>query len=155
MADSFEKLRTRQLEGTFECLRPLVAVESPPKGWLRAIREALGMTMSQMAEFLDVTKSMISKYEKAEVHGTIQLATLRKVASALDSEVVYAVVPRHPIDEMRTARARTVARRHIDAVHQSMTLEDQATSEEERERQITELTEELLEEQSRRLWDEV
>jgi predicted DNA-binding mobile mystery protein A len=154
MPKDFGKLRTRQLDHTFERLAPLRSVDRPRKGWLKVIREALGMTGEQVAERLEVTKSMVSKYERAELDETITLATLRRVASALDAELMYAVLPRKSIEELRRERALTAARRRVQSVHQSMALEDQAVSAEERERQIAELADELLIERPRTIWDE-
>ncbi len=154
MPKDFGKLRTRQLDHTFERLAPLRSVARPRKGWLKVIREALGMTGEQVAERLEVTKSMVSKYERAELDETITLATLRRVASALDAELMYAVLPRKSIEELRRERALTAARRRVQSVHQSMALEDQAVSAEERERQIAELADELLIERPRTIWDE-
>jgi predicted DNA-binding mobile mystery protein A len=154
MPKDFGKLRTRQLDHTFERLAPLRSVDRPRKGWLKVIREALGMTGEQVAERLEVTKSMVSKYERAERDETITLATLRRVASALDAELMYAVLPRKSIEELRRERALTAARRRVQSVHQSMALEDQAVSAEERERQIAELADELLIERPRTIWDE-
>ncbi len=154
MPKDFGKLRTRQLDHTFERLAPLRSVDRPRKGWLKVIREALGMTGEQVAERLEVTKSMVSKYERAELDETITLATLRRVASALDAELMYAVLPRKSIEELRRERALTAARRRVQSVHQSMALEDQAVSAEECERQIAELADELLIERARTIWDE-
>jgi predicted DNA-binding mobile mystery protein A len=154
MPKDFGKLRTRQLDHTFDRLSPLRSVDRPRKGWLKAIREALGMTVEQAAERLEVTKSMVSKYERAELDETITLATLRRVASALDAELMYTVLPRKSIEELRRERALTAARRRVQSVHQSMALEDQAVSAEERERQIAELADELLKERPRTIWDE-
>ena len=154
MPKDFGKLRTRQLDHTFDRLSPLRSVARPRKGWLKVIREALGMTVEQVAERLEVTKSMVSKYERAELDETITLATLRRVASALDAEFMYAVLPRKSIEELRRERALTAARRRVQSVHQSMALEAQAVSAEERERQIAELADELLKERPRIIWDE-
>lgn len=154
MPKDFGKLRTRQLDHTFDRLSPLRSVDRPRKGWLKVIREALGMTVEQAAERLEVTKSMVSKYERAELDETITLATLRRVASALDAELMYTVLPRKSIEELRRERALTAARRRVQSVHQSMALEDQAVSAEERERQIAELADELLKERPRIIWDE-
>jgi predicted DNA-binding mobile mystery protein A len=111
--------------------------------------------MEQVSRRLDVTKSMIAKYERAELDETITLGTLRRVASALNSELVYALIPEKPIEQMRRERAEALARRRVQAVHASMVLEDQAVSEGERERQIAELAEALLEDAPRAIWDEV
>lgn len=153
MDKQFDSLRVRQLDQTLNRFRDLIGLDRPPGGWLRSVRKALGMTTSQLAERLSVSQSAISKYERSEREQAITLKTLRRVASALDCELVYAVVPRIPISERREKRAREVARRRIESVQQSMELEDQAISEEEKERQIEELTRELLDEWPRAIWD--
>lgn len=153
MGDQFESLMVRQLDDTLENFRELTGSGRPSGGWLRSVRKALGMTTTQLAERLSVSQSAISKYERSEQEGTITLNTLRRVASALGCEVVYAVVPRQPIKERREERARTVARRRIESVQNSMELEEQGISDEELQRQIDELTEELLEEWPRSIWD--
>lgn len=154
MPDRFDKLMVRQLDSTLEKLRGLSDFQRPSGGWLRAIRKGLGMTTTQLAERLNVHQSTVSNYEKSEIEGTIKLKTLRRVASALDSELIYAVVPGAPIREIREQRARKVARRRIEAVDNSMELEDQAISEEEKQRQIEELTQDILDEWPRTIWDE-
>lgn len=112
------------------------------------------MTQAQVADRLGVTTSMVSKYEQGEVDGSIRLATLRRAATALNAEVVCVVVPASPVAEMRLARARRVAAKHVEAVHRSMALEDQTVSVRERERQVEELAREMLEEPST-LWDDI
>lgn len=151
MPDALRQMQLRQIDETIERLAPLRQVQSPPRGWLRAIREALGLTQAQVAERLGVTKSMISKYEKAEVEGSITLATLHRVAAALESDAVCVVLPRAPVNDTRRRRAREVAARHVAAVHESMALEGQSVSEQERQRQIADLAETLL--RSGDLWD--
>ena len=153
MNKQFESLRVRQLDQTLSRFRDLIDLNRPPGGWLRSVRKALGMTTAQLGERLSVSQSAISKYERSEREETITLKTLRRVASGLDCELVYAVVPRIPISERRQKRAREVARRRIESVQQSMELEDQAISEKEKERQIEELTRELLDEWPRTIWD--
>lgn len=154
MPNRFDTLRVRQLDRTLESFQSLKDADRPAGGWLRSLRKALGMTTGQLAERLDVHQSMISKYERSEREGTITLKTLRRVASAMEAELVYVVVPNRSITEMRKRRARHVARRRIESVQSSMELEDQAISEEEKRRQIDELTRELLDEWPRTIWDE-
>lgn len=150
----FDKLRRRQLDDLFEQLEPLRSVDRPRDGWLKAIRTALGMTTAQAADRVGVTKGMISRYEKAEREDSITLGTLKRVSEALGCQVVYAILPRRPISELRRERARQVARRRVESVHNSMELEDQAISENEKQHQINELTEELLNEWPREIWSE-
>ena len=55
----------------------------PPKGWLRAIRDALGMTTRQLAARLGVSQPRVVALEKGEVDETLTLAGLRRAAAAL------------------------------------------------------------------------
>ena len=93
----------------------------PVKGWIRAIREALGMTAEQLANRLGVKQPTLHELEQSEVKGSIELATLRRVAAALDCTLVYALVPRHSLEEM----VRAFSRRRLAPVEHSMLLEDQ------------------------------
>ena len=50
----------------------------PPRGWIKAIREALGMTTAQLAARIGVTQTRVSRIEKDEVGDAITLKTLRQ-----------------------------------------------------------------------------
>ncbi|QGN55655.1 helix-turn-helix domain-containing protein [Novosphingobium sp. Gsoil 351] len=76
----------------------------PQRGWLRAMREALGMTTRQLAQRMDKVQSAVVDMEKSEARDSISLASLRQAAEAMNCELVYAIVPRGPIDEMLRAR---------------------------------------------------
>ena len=77
--------------------------------------------------------------EQSEVKETMQLATLRRVAAALDCTLVYALVPNRPLTETVGGRAREIAKRPLLSVEHSMLLEDQAVSSEDLEQRIDEL----------------
>src|SRR6516165_10510995 len=83
----------------------------PVRGWIRAIREALGMSAAQLAKRLGVRQPSIVALEQSEVKGTIELATLRRVAEALDCTLIYALVPNKPLEETIRERARLFLRR--------------------------------------------
>src|SRR4051794_37115016 len=85
--------------------------QPPVKGWIRAVREALGMTAEQLAKRLGVTQPAVVATEQSEAQGTIQLATMRRVAEALDCTLVYALVPNRPLETTVRERARLFARR--------------------------------------------
>jgi predicted DNA-binding mobile mystery protein A len=105
--------------------RPVSRFTRPVKGWIRAIREALGMTAEQLANRLGVKQPTLHKLEQSEVKGSIELATLRRVAAALDCTLVYAFVPKQSLEETVRARARSFTRRRLAPVEHSMLLEDQ------------------------------
>ena len=97
----------------------------PVRGWIRAVRGALGMTAQQLGKRLGVTQPTIVALEQSEVKGTIELATLRRVAEALDCTLVYALVPRRPLEDTVRERARAFLRNRHASVEHSMLLEDQ------------------------------
>jgi predicted DNA-binding mobile mystery protein A len=115
----------RHLDKRFQALRPLATAARPPKGWLRAIRDALGMTTGQFASRLGVSQPRVVQLEKSEIDGSVTLNTLERAAAALGCRVVYAIVPERSLDEMIRARANLIADRQSTVVEQTMRLENQ------------------------------
>ncbi len=127
-------------------LAPLLKLprRRPQRGWVRAIRDALGMTAEQLGDRIGVTQSTVQRLETSEAADTIQLNSLRRLAEGLGCELVYVLVPRETLSATYDAAARDVARRELARVSHSMALEDQAiddAGDEERLRQF--ITEEL------------
>jgi predicted DNA-binding mobile mystery protein A len=98
----------------------------PPRGWTRAIRDALGMTAGQLGARMGVSQPTIQKLERSEQEGTIQVSSLRRLAEALDCELVYVFVPQQPLEQRYEAAARAVADRRLAAINHTMALENQA-----------------------------
>ncbi len=113
------------LDERFKEVGPVTRFAPPVRGWIKAIREALGMSSEQLAKRLGVKQPSVVELEQSEVKGTMELATLRRVAGALDCTLVYALVPNQPLEVMVRDRARTFVRRRLEAVEHSMLLEDQ------------------------------
>src|SRR6266404_8337614 len=86
------------LDERFKDLGPATRYVSPVRGWIKAIREALGMSTAQLAMRLGVKQPSVVALEQSEAKGTIELATLRRVAKALDCTLVYALVPGKPLE---------------------------------------------------------
>ncbi len=143
----------KQLERKLSPLRQMELMP-PVRGWLRAMREALGMTGAQLAARLRVVPSRIPALEKAEVTGGTTLKTMREAAEAMGCTFVYAIVPTKPLDELLRARAVALADAELARVHHSMRLEDQALD----ARDLAEARERLiaayLDGNPRRLWEE-
>lgn len=146
------QLRLRQLDAALVRWRAAQLPPRPPTGWVRAIRDGLGMSSAALARRLAVTDSAVRKCEEAEVSDAITLGTLRKVAAALDCELQYALVPRQPLQAMQMDRAALVARERVGGVARSMALEDQAVSEDRTQAQVDELARSLLDKPRRGLW---
>ena len=127
----------------------------PPAGWLRAIREALGMTSGVLAERLGVTASGARKLEQAEAIDAITLGTLRRVADALDCDLQYALVPRRPLREMRWQQALQLAQQWQQRAGRTMALEAQpvASPSAAANERLEAMAQEILHTSGTRLWD--
>ena len=125
----------------------------PPRGWIRALRDALGMTATQLATRIGVSQPRIAGLEKAEVSGNVTLASLREAAEGLGCTFVYAFVPTAPLDEILRQRARAAADLQLARTHHTMMLENQALEPAELRAERERLVEDMLRGDLRRLWD--
>jgi predicted DNA-binding mobile mystery protein A len=144
----------RHLDRRFKGLRPLSRSPRPTKGWLRAIRDALGMTSAQLAERLGVSQPRIIELEKSEAAGTVTLNTLQRAAEALGCRLVYALIPEKPLEETVRERANQLAQRRLTAVQQTMRLEDQAVRSKKANDDVRRQFVDMLLEHPARLWAE-
>ena len=126
----------------------------PPYGWIKAIREALGMTSRQFAKRMGVSQPRASAIEKNEVIGSITLDTLQRAANALDCQLVYALVPRKPLQALVKERAEKLAITRVKSAAHSMALEDQSVAEEDEAEQVEALTRELENTEGSALWEQ-
>ena len=126
MKSEIRQTARQKLDERLALLKPENRLAPPPKGWIRAIREAIGMTGPQFAARLSITPQSVSDLEKSEATGSMQLKTLSRAAEALDCTLVYALVPKTSLDESVNARARRIAMKDLKRVAHTMKLEDQA-----------------------------
>jgi predicted DNA-binding mobile mystery protein A len=138
------------LDERFKALRPIARYSPPVRGWIKAVREALGMTTAQLAKRLGVKQPSVVAIEQSEAKGTVELATLRRVAEALDCTVVYALVPNKPLETAVRDRARAFVRRRRGPVEHSMLLEDQKVEGQDSEARLEEIVRET---NPRLFWD--
>jgi predicted DNA-binding mobile mystery protein A len=145
--------RARQrLDERLLVLKPEDRFTAPPKGWVRAIRDALGMTGVQFAKRLGIRPQSVEALEKSEANGSIQLKTLRRAAEAVDCTLVYALVPNSSLEGTLQARARKIALRDLGRVAHTMKLEAQDTGDANLEARIEAYIRDVLKE--RDLWNE-
>jgi predicted DNA-binding mobile mystery protein A len=123
----------------------------PSRGWIASIRTSLGMSRVALAKLLKVSQQSIDEYEKGEVSGSITLETLRRVADALDAELIVALVPRKSAADTLRARAESIAREEMHAVIHTMRLEDQEVESEATREEYEKLVTSLLA-KPRKLW---
>jgi predicted DNA-binding mobile mystery protein A len=138
-------------------IKPFLAFRStspPRRGWIRAIRDALGMTGTQLATRMRVTQPTVAEFERSEIEGRITLGTLERAAQALGCKLVYALVPEDSLENTVAARAREVAKKRLANVIQTMRLEDQELNDAAESTQLEWLTQHLLTREPRTLWHE-
>jgi len=146
----------RQLDKRLNALRDVkMKAQRPPRGWIKAIREALGMTTKQLAVRIGVGQSRTVDIEKGEISGSITLDSLQRAAHALDCELVYTIVPRSTLDSMVEDRAQTLAKIRVKTARHTMTLEDQRLDEDDEREQVLALTRKLSEQSGSALWEDV
>lgn len=133
--DTRHKARQR-LDQRLLTLKPVDRYAVPPKGWIRAIREALGMTGVQFARRLGVSPQSADALERSEANASVKLETLRRAAEALDCTLVYALVPNTSLDSAVDGRARKIALRDLGQVAHTMKLEAQQTDDADLEARI-------------------
>jgi predicted DNA-binding mobile mystery protein A len=146
-------LARQQLDRRFAALRKTSDFTRPPRGWIKAVREALGMSTTQLAKRLHVTQTRVSQMEKAETESAIRLQTLRQVAEALDCTLVYALVPNKPLEEMVRDRAAQIADLQLARTNHTMRLENQALGSPALTAARERLIRQLIEGEARRLWE--
>ena len=144
----------RHLDKKLSPLQNSDAMVRPPRGWIKAIREALGLTTRQFAKRLALSQSRAVEIEQAEVSGSITLDSLRRAAEALDCRLVYALVPASPLEQIVEERAREKARQRLKKTRHTMALENQSVDAADEEEQRRQLAQKLLARPGSGLWDD-
>jgi predicted DNA-binding mobile mystery protein A len=152
LKSGFDRLLISQLDRRLATLRSFDLPSAPPIGWVRSIRNALGMTATALGRRLSMTSGGVRKLENAEAEEAITLATLRKMADSLDCELRYVLVPRKPLQVQLNDRARELATTRLRLVEQTMSLEDQAVVGDAKELQIDLLAQSYLNGPRRDFW---
>jgi len=152
MDSRLRQLRLEQVQASAATYSDLTNRRPPPRGWLKAIRESLGLTERQQAKRLGITGSTLHKSESAEAEERITLGQLRKLAEGLDCELVYALVPRKPLTQVVEDRARSIALQEVSSVAHTMSLEDQRPATDRLRKQVEQRTAELLRGRWSDLW---
>lgn len=129
----------------------------PRDGWIKTIREALKMTAEQLGNRMGVSRGRIVQLEKAEVEDAVTLRSLREAASAMECELVYAIVPKgdDALEDIIERQARRIIRERLSAVAHSMALEGQDIDQAVIAQWQETLVEELAEKINKKLWDPI
>lgn len=102
-----------------------VSYAAPRSGWIRGIRDALGMTGADLAARMGITGASVRSLEEKERSGGIRLSSLQRAAQAMDCTLVYAFVPNTSLQETVEQQARKVLAQQQNRARQTMALEAQ------------------------------
>jgi predicted DNA-binding mobile mystery protein A len=128
MRGEFRSLRLQELDRSLGPFRAAQNIPRPQKGWLRAVREATGISAREVGEALGASRQLPLQFERAEAEDRITLKSLRAAANALDCDLVYALVPKKgSIEDLVESRARAQAKECVPGVEDSVAAEDQAS----------------------------
>lgn len=140
-----------------ERLKPLRTVPpstwaTPKGGWIRAIREALGMPRHALGELIGVGDKRIAQLERGEARGALTMTSLARAAQALDCELVVALLPREPLEaKVQRRRAELATDWLKSGMLRTMALEGQAIGMDELPPQIIDEIQRMFPDE--RLWD--
>jgi len=139
------KLIREQLGANLSKFRPLLEIQAPQKGWIRAIRDALGMSATQLAARTGMAQQRITVVEKGEFTGAVTLKTMRRIAEGLDCVFVYGFVPKTDLETTLRKQAEQIAAKRLSQAAHTMGLENQSLSEQENRKVFEETVEKLIE----------
>lgn len=152
MEIQFRDLQLQQMDALLDAWKAAQLGARPRSGWVRAISESLGMSAAAFARRLGMSHAGVRKLENAEASDVITLASLRKLAEALDCELQYALVPRTSLAQQVKDQAKSVAQERLRPIAHSMALEDQAVQGSLAKLQLELAVKELLKGSRRKLW---
>jgi len=147
---SLRKMKAKQIEHEIKAISGL---SRPQIGWVKTIRETLGMNTRQLGKRCGVSSERIIKIEADEIEGRTTVATLEKAARAMNCKLVYAFVPNSKIIDFIEKAAEDKARIQLTQTSHHMALEDQEISTESMKDQIDILKEEILRNNIKHIWD--
>lgn len=147
-----KRLVLHQVESKVAKIREAMGNGSPVKGWIKAMRDALGMTGGQLADRLGVTQPRITRLEQDELLGSVTMKTMREAAEAMDCMFVYAIVPKTSVEDLIRKQAEFVARQRLTRTSHTMMLEDQELEDNEKKQMFLNLVDNLVRDPPRDFW---
>lgn len=153
MGQDIKRRSPAELDQHLATLRPLRDIAVPPEGWLRAVREAMGMSVTQLAERTGLSSAEVERIEHSSSAAGGSFADLRRLADALNCSFVWGLVPHQSLDELLRERAAAVARKRLREVADMMRRQGRDMTAGEVDHHIEKFSEVLLRELPAALWD--
>ena len=143
-----KKILRRSYQKKFDLFRKAM-IARPQQGWLKTIREFLGMTTTQLAKRLEISQPRIVAMEKNERN--VKFSTMERIEDTLNCDFSYAFVPRENIDDIIYNQAKKKAQKILNKVNKNMGLENQLVKSDDL---LKDIIEELLDGNVARIWEE-
>lgn len=147
-----KKLVREQLDKRLKS--PLLPLLQSDNGWIKLLREALGMSTTQLAKRIGIDQSRVSRLENAEIDGDLKLSSLKKVAEGLNMTFVYGFIPRDGLEDMVRQQAKKIALKRMQRVNHTMRLEEQELTNDEKAKAFDDLVQKIMIEDAKDFWDE-
>ncbi|MGZ3744103.1 MAG: mobile mystery protein A [Pseudobdellovibrionaceae bacterium] len=146
------KTQRKSLDEKLHSFSQAKSTINPKSGGVRAIRDAIGMTTTQLAERMGIQQSGVTLLEQRESAKKVSLETLQRAARAMNCELVYALVPKESLEKIVDEQALKVAKEILARTTHTMDLELQQAGAAETALHQEELVRELKSKLDRRLW---
>jgi len=151
---SKQKIILEQFDEKLPIYKEILNLPQPAKGWIRAIREALGMSSRQLAARVNTSQQRLSRIEKQELSGDIKISTINKVAKGLNCVFIYVLIPESTLQESISKQAKKIALKRLERVNASMVLEDQEVYGTQKDRSIELAIRDIVENMNKKFWDQ-
>ena len=148
-----KKLILQQLDSTLKHFQPLKTIRPPERGWIRAIRIALGMNGKQFAKRLKVSAARVTYLEQDEVAGSATIKMMQQAARALNCEFVYGIVPQKDLFDIVKKQAIDVAKNRMARTSHTMLLEKQELKNNEQKEILDNMITDITETLPKSLWN--
>jgi predicted DNA-binding mobile mystery protein A len=130
-------------------------IKTPPEGWLRTVRSALGMSGADVAKRMGFTRARITQAEQAELSGGVTLKSMHAAAEAMGCRFVYAIIPATGrIEDIVAAQARKKAMAIVGTASTHMALENQKLPDDKIAQEIERLTREIAQKMPSDFWSD-
>jgi predicted DNA-binding mobile mystery protein A len=151
---SVKTIARQQYQRIVDNVASNAALQTPPEGWLRTVRNALGMSGSQLAKKMGVSRARIAQVEQAELRGGVTLKSMQATAEAMGCRFVYAIVPPERVEDVIMAQARKKATAVVGTASKHMALESQTLPNDKMAQEVERLTREIAQEMSPDFWND-
>lgn len=149
-----QKLILEQIDSKLLLLKKVERLSIPATGWVFAIRQALGMSLRQVAFRMGITPQSVREIEQREKEGTVSLKVIRQFGKAMNLKFIYGFIPeKGKLEDMIEKRAYELAKEIVGRTSVSMNLEDQGNSQVRIKKAVSEKADDIIREMPRYLWD--